>query len=111
MKELGQLEEQHEAFADRAIRIVAISDDDQSASEKTQSRFPHIEIVSDPDQNIARAVQVIHPGVKPGGGDTNAPTTFLVDEKGYVRWWFRPDRYITRLTAEELLAKVDETLK
>src|SRR5947208_202433 len=111
MVELGQLEKKFQAFADRKVKIIAISDDDLANSQETQGFFPHLVIVSDPEQSIAKAVGVLHPGVKPGGGDTNAPTTFLVDEKGYVRWWFRPERYIERLTPEELTAKIDEAWK
>jgi hypothetical protein len=35
------------------------------------------------------------------------PTTFLIDGKGQVRWHFRPDRHIERLSAAEVLAAVD----
>ena len=41
--------------------------------------------------------------------DTNAPTTFLVDGSGYVRWVYRPDRFIERLSADELLQAISET--
>ena len=111
MFELDQLEKNHQAFADRKVRIIAISDDNQATTQETQGLFPHLMIVSDPLQSIAKAAEVTHPSMKPGGGDTNAPTTFLVDDKGYVRWWFRPERYIERASPEQLLAAIDETLK
>lgn len=91
--------------------MFAISDDDLTESQKTQADFPHLVIVSDPQQSIAKAVQVIHPGAKPGGGDTTAPTTFLLDGAGYVRWSYRPERFITRLSPEQLVAAIDETWK
>jgi hypothetical protein len=56
---------------------------------------------------MARAMQVIQPGAGQDGKDTNAPTTFLVDGGGQVLWVFRPDRYITRLAADELLRSID----
>jgi hypothetical protein len=45
--------------------------------------------------------------VGPGGSDTNAPTTFLVDGSGQVRWFFRPKRYISRLSPAALLKEID----
>ena len=41
-------------------------------------------------------------------GDADAPTTILVDGQGVVRWVFRPERFLTRLSPEELLAAVDQ---
>ncbi len=74
----------------------------------TQAAFPHLVIASDPDQAMARAFAVIQPGMGRGGTDTNAPTTFLVGGEGTVRWVFRPDRFIVRLSPDELLAAIDE---
>src|SRR2546425_10580282 len=102
MIELGQLEAQYEAFVKRKVRIVVISDDEQPDAQWTQEKFPHLVVVSDPQQSIAKAVDVLHKGAKPGGGDTNAPTTFLVDT-GYVRWFFRPTNFLARLSPPELL--------
>lgn len=108
MIELGQLEKSQAAFAQRGVRVFAISNDDQATAKLTQEKFPHLTIVSDADQNLARAMQVIHPGAAPDGGDTNAPTTFLVDGSGRVRWLFRPDRFLVRLSPQQLLAAIDE---
>ncbi len=110
MKELGQLDAQHDEFAKRKVRIVAISNDSLGDAKATQDRFPNLLIVADPLQTMAKAVEVIHQGAAAGGGDTNAPTTFLVDS-GYVRWFFRPDSFIARLSPQELLAAIDQTWK
>lgn len=110
MIELGQLEETHAEFAQRGVRIMAISNDDQATASKTQTRFPHLTIVSDADQNLAKAVQVIHAGAAQDGGDTNAPTTILVDGAGKVRWLFRPGQIVVRLSPQQLLAAIDEKL-
>ena len=111
MIELGQLDKSHAQFAQRGVRVVAISNDDQATTKLTQARFPHLLIVSDADQSLAKAAQVIHAGAAPGGGDTNAPTTFLVDGAGRVRWLFRPERFLIRLSPEQLLAAIDQTLR
>ena len=39
-----------------------------------------------------------------------APTTILIDRHGQVRWLFRPDRSLERLSAAEMLAAVDANL-
>jgi peroxiredoxin len=110
MRELVQLQGHHEEFAKRKVRLVAISDDDQKTAQKTQSDFPNLVVVSDPDQVIAKAMAVIHPGAAgPDGGDTNAPTTFFVDGEGYVRRLFRPESILRRLSPAEVLTAIDET--
>jgi alkyl hydroperoxide reductase subunit AhpC len=109
MVELGELEKRHEDFAKRNVRVAVVSNDDQASASITQASHPHLLVVADTDQKLATALQVIHPGMGPGGTDTNAPTTFLVDGTGTVRWWFRPDRVIVRLSPDELLAAIDDT--
>jgi peroxiredoxin len=50
---------------------------------------------------------VIHKGAGRDGSDTNAPTTFLIDGQGKVQWFFRPDRFIERISADELLKSIE----
>ncbi len=111
MVELGQLEKHHAEFEKRGVRVVVISNDDQQTARATQADFPHLVVIADADQSMAKAIDVIHAGVGPKGSDTNAPTTFLVDGTGQVRWWVRPDQLVVRLSPEELLAAVDQNLK
>src|SRR5947209_756799 len=108
MVELGQLERRHEDFDSRHVRIAAISNDDVETARATQADFPHLVLVSDADQKLAKAVEVIHANAGPKGGDTNAPTTFLVDGTGIVRWFGRPERFTTRYSPDEVLAVIDE---
>jgi peroxiredoxin len=110
MIELGQLEAHIEEFAKRKVRIVAVTLEDQSDAESSQKRFPHLTVVSDPQQKLAGVVQAIHRGANPYGGDTAAPTTLLLDGSGKVQWTFRPERYIVRLAPEDLLTAVDKYL-
>ena len=111
MIELGQLEKEYKTFAEKNVRLIAVSNDDLETAKQTQNDFPHLEIVSDPEQNLAKAVAVVHVGQAPGGGDTSAPTTFLVDGDGYVRHVYRPERFLTRLRPDELLAIINQTWK
>ncbi len=107
MAELGELEARHADFAKRDIRVVAISLEGRPEAEKTQREFPHLLIVADADRDLADAADLIHADSGPGGSDTTAPTTILVDRGGIVRWLYRPGRFIQRLTPDEVLAAVD----
>lgn len=109
MVELGELERRQQEFADRNVRVIAISNDDLATARATQADLPHLLVVSDVDQALANAVQVIHSGEGPGGDDTNAPTTILVDGSGVVRWLRRPERFLVRLSPDEVLAAIDES--
>ena len=112
MKELVQLQSKHAEFAQRKVRIVAISDDDQATASNTQRDFSDLVVVSDPDQSCAQAMAVIDPAAaKPGGGETNAPTTFFVDGEGYVRRFYRAESFLHRLSPAQVLAAIDETWK
>jgi len=109
MIELGELESHHAEFAQRGIRIVAVSNDEAAEAKETQAKFPHLVVVSDAGQPMAKAIDVTQPGVGQGGADTNAPTTFLVEGDGKVKWVFRPSRFIVRLSPGELLMAIDAT--
>ena len=108
MAELGELEDHHRQFDERHIRVVAVSNDDQKTAQETQADFPHLAVVSDVHQNVAKAMQVLQAGAGHDGRDTNAPTTFIVDGGGQVRWFFRPNRFIERLSSDELLRAIDD---
>ena len=107
MIELGQLEAQHGEFERRKTRVVVASLEDQATAKLTQADFPHLVVVADADHKLADALDVIHRESGPDGGDTAAPTTILVDGGGKVRWIFRPDRFLVRLTPAEVLAALD----
>jgi peroxiredoxin len=110
MVELGQLEKQYLEFAKRDVRVVVISNDDQETAQATQADFPHLVVVADTEQKMAKAVQVIHEGAGPMMSDTNSPTTFLLDGNGKVLWLFRPDRFMIRLSPQQLLEAIDQNL-
>jgi peroxiredoxin len=110
MVELGELEKRHADFDKRNVRIVAISPDNVDDTKKTQEKFSHVTVLSDEDLKMAGAVQVIHKGAGDKGQDTNVATTILVDDKGEVRWVFRSDRFIERISTDALLEEVDKNL-
>jgi peroxiredoxin len=107
MVELGQLEARHEDFEKRNTRVVVVSLDNVEDSAKTQQKFPHLTVVSDDTESLAKAAELIAPQHSPTGGDTLAPTTVLLDRDGVVRWVSRKDNYLERPPPDEVLAAVD----
>jgi peroxiredoxin len=110
MVELGELEKNHAEFSKRNVRVYVVSNDDPATARETQTDFPHLIVASDEQQDLAKAIQVIHPGAGRDGTDTNAPTTFLIDGSGQIRWNFRPSRFLERLPPQDLLAAIDKSL-
>jgi peroxiredoxin len=111
MTELGELESHFQEFKNRKnpVDIIAISMDDRENAQKSQAQFPHLKVVADTDRKMCQTMNVIHREWV-GGQDPAAPTTILVDGRGTVRWLFRPDRFLERLSPAQLLAAIDEHL-
>lgn len=110
MTELGELEARYADFARRSVRVLVVSLEGREDAEKTQIDFPHLVVVSDAEKSIATAIDLLHPHSSPDGGDTATPTTILLDREGIVRWMYRPERYLRRLSPAELLAAIDANL-
>src|SRR6516164_3399551 len=110
MIELGQLEANHDEFAKRHTRVVAVSVDGLDDSKKTQQDCPHLTVVADHGRKLVDAVAVLHPGAGEHGEDVAVPTTILVDKYGVVRALFRPTNVASRLSASEVLATVYKKL-
>ncbi len=110
MAELGQLEARWKEFEKRQVRVVVVSVEGQKEAAATQADFPHLVVVSDAERKLVEAVSVLHRHSAPDGGDTAAPTTLLVDGGGTVRWVFRPDRVLRRLSPSQVLAAVDREM-
>ena len=109
MIELGQLEARHQDFDSRHGRVVAVSMDGLDDSRKTQDKFPHLVIVSDEKEGLAKAAGTLATGQRGhDGGDTNAPTTVYIDRRGEVRQVKRPDRFVERFSPDEVLAAAKE---
>src|SRR5262245_37501198 len=108
MEELGELEKHHADFASRHVKVVVASNDEPEVARETQVDFPHLQVVADTKAQLARAIEVMHPGAGPNG-DTFAPTTFLVNGSGEVKWYFRPTHVVERLSPAEVLKAIDET--
>jgi peroxiredoxin len=104
MIELGELESHFQEFNKRRspVGIVVVSTDNREDAQKSQTQFPHLKVVADTDQKMCQTLKVMH------GEDKAAPTTILIDGQGTVRWLFRPDRFLERLSPAQLLAAIEE---
>ena len=111
MTELVQLERRHEEFPKRNARVIVVSVEGSEDARRTQADFPHLTVVSDEGRGLSEAAGLIHAHAAPDGGDTDAPTTILVDRRGVVRWLYRSPSVIARLSPEELLRAIDRELR
>ena len=110
MIELGELEANHEEFEKRRVQVVVVSLEGPEEARLTQDQFPHVSVIADANGKLIEAAQVLHVGAGKSGEDTAAPTTFLIDRQGVVRFLFRPRQVISRVSAKEVLAAVDRHL-
>ncbi|MDA0658112.1 MAG: redoxin domain-containing protein [Planctomycetota bacterium] len=108
MIELGELEKQHVEFTKRGVRVIVVSNDPVEMATMNQADFPHLIVVSDADQSMAKALGMIHPGAGEHRDDTNAPTILFVDGDGTVRDMAQPLRIINRLSPADVLATADK---
>ena len=75
------------------------------------ARFPRLTVVSDEAHGLSEAAGLIHPHAAPDGGDTDVPTTILVDRDGTVRWLYRSPSVIERLSPDDVIRAVDRSLR
>src|SRR5690348_1576689 len=106
MTELVQLERRHEEFPKRNARVIVVSVEGYDDARKTQADFPHLIVLSDEGRGLSEATGLIHHHAAPDGGDTDVPTTILVDRSGIVRWLYRSPSVIARLSPDELLQAI-----
>ncbi len=107
MIELGQLERRHDDFARRNTRVIVVSVEGIDDAKKTQNDFPHLLVLADQGRGLSEAAGLIHPHSGPGGSDTSAPTTILMDQHGKVCWLYRSGEVIARLSPDEVLQAID----
>jgi alkyl hydroperoxide reductase subunit AhpC len=110
MMELGELESNHEEFEKRGVRVFVISNDDQKTSQLTQADFPHLTVIADTKQTLAKHARMLHPHAGPNDTSTNVPTILLLDGKGTMRYMYRSPQVIERLSPKQVLDAVDEHL-
>ena len=102
--------EQHLAdFNQRRIRLVAISVDSPEINRQhTHKQGYTYTFLSDPEAEVIRRYDLLHPGAGPEGHDIARPAEFLLDSTGTVRWVNLTDDYRVRLGSERALKVVDQ---
>jgi len=111
MTELVQLERRHDDFPKRETDVIVVSMEGMDDARKTQAEFPHLTVLSDEARGLSDAVSLIHRHAGPAGEDIDTPTTILVDERGIVRWVYRSPSVIARLSPDELLEAIGQSLR
>ena len=91
-------------FDAHGIRVAAISVDapdiNHRQSQKLGYSFP---LLSDPQANIIRRYDVLHPGAGPKGADIARPAEFLLDSNGVVRWVNLTENIAVRARPQQVL--------
>ena len=95
-------------FDARGIRVVGISVDlpeiNRRQSQKLGYTFP---LLSDPNAQVIRRYDVLHPGAGPKGADVARPAEFLIDSSRVVRWVNLTDNIAVRARPEQVLSAFD----
>ena len=107
MTQLTELESHHADFERAGAEVVVVSVEDLEKASQTKRDFPHLTVVSDKEQELSKAIDLINQAASPEGADIAAPTIILLDGAGQVRWLHRPERIIARPSAKELVAKIE----
>jgi peroxiredoxin len=96
-------------FGARGVRVVAISIDppdiSQRQSQKLGYRFP---LLSDPNANVIRRYDVLHPGAGPKSSDIARPAEFILDSNGVVSWVNLTENIGVRARPEQVLEALNQ---
>jgi len=92
-------------FRAQGILPVAISVDSPEVSAKLRSKGAYtFTFLSDPNAEVIRRYQLLHPAGGPDGHDIARPAEFLVDRTRTVRWENFTEDIRVRPRADQLLA-------
>lgn len=93
------------------IRPVAISVDSPDISNGLYRRRGYTyTLLSDPNAEVIRRYDLLHPGAGIKGHDIARPAEFLVDTSGVIRWKYLTEDFRVRLRPDQIL-EAARTLK
>ena len=96
-------------FDARGIRIVGISVDPPEINRRQSQRVGYtFPLLSDPNAEVIRRYDVLHPGAGPKSGDIARPAEFLIDSNGVVRWVNLTENIAVRAGPEQVLDAFDQ---
>ncbi len=110
MVELGQLEKRHDDFARLNTRVIVVSMEGQKSAQQTQADFPHLLVLADAGRGLSEALELVHAHAAPDGSDIDMPTTIIADRGGIVRWLYRTKVVIARLSPDEVLSAIENSI-
>jgi len=117
--ELVELRRHYEEIIARRVDVIAVSVDPPDVSEKLRRRLAlPIHFLSDSRGTLMDALGIRDRNAMPpppfgravGEGDTRdlfMATSFLLDQRGVIRWVYRPETYRVRAPARALLQAID----
>ena len=86
------------------IRPIAISVDAPAVSADLCRKAGYTyTFLSDPNAEVIRRYDILHPGAGENGHDIARPAEFLVDSSGVVRWVNLTEDFRVRATPEQML--------
>jgi peroxiredoxin len=102
---LRGIQENLPKFQAMGIQPVAISVDPPDVSENLRRKQGYTFLfLSDPNAEVIRQYDLLHPRAGPEDHDISRPAEFLVDRSGTVRWENFTEDIRVRARAEQLLA-------
>jgi peroxiredoxin len=106
---LRSFQQQLSKFDARSVRVVGISVDppeiNRRQSQKLGYTFP---LLSDPNAQVIRRYDALHPGVGPKGADIARPAEFLLDSNGVVRWVNITENVAVRARPDQVLEALNQ---
>jgi peroxiredoxin len=107
--ELRSFQQRLAEFDARGIRVVGISVDspeiNRRQSRKLGYTFP---LLSDPNAEVIRRYDVLHPDAGPKSDDIARPAEFLIDSNEIVRWVNLTENIAVRARPEQVLNAFDQ---
>ena len=96
-------------FDARGIRVVGISVDSPEINRRqSQKRGYTFSLLSDPNAQVIRRYDVLHPGAGAKGADIARPAEFLIDSSRIIRWVNLTENIAVRARPEQVLTAFDQ---
>ena len=91
-------------FDTDGIRVVAISVDPPGINRRQSRKGGYtFSLLSDPNAEVIRRYNVLHPGAGPKGADIARPAEFLINSNRVVSWVNLTENIAVRARPEEVL--------
>jgi peroxiredoxin len=85
--ELRSFQNHLSEFAQRGIRLVAISADPPEVSQRHRTKMGYtFPFLADPKAEVIRQYDLVHHAAGPKGEDISRPAEFLLDPSGTITW-------------------------